>query len=104
MSVPETDWPGESGTTYHYWVYPIGTVFHDKPGNYIYANSDQGLWHAVYIGQTGSLRDRLADHEKEACARRSGATHVHAHTSGAETARIAEETDLINRWNPVCNG
>ncbi len=59
----------------------------------------------VYIGQMSSLKDGLADHEKEACAKNEGATHVHAYiNSGGEAVRLAEESDLIRRWKPVCNG
>ncbi len=57
------------------------------------------------MGQTSSLKERLADQEKEACAKNQGATHVHAHiNSGVEAVRLAEESDLIRRWEPVCNG
>ena len=46
----------------------------------------------------------VGDHEKEACAKRHGATHIHAHlTSGGESIRKAEERDLILRWQPPCN-
>ena len=63
-----------------------------------------GYWRPLYIGQTSSLADRLADHEREACAKRNGATHIHAHTSSdSEQVRRDEETDLIDKWDPVCN-
>lgn len=106
MPGPDINWEGASGRTYGYWIYPIGTVFKDEPGNYIYAKETQpGYWHPLYIGQTSSLAQRLANHEKEACARTNGATHVHAHTSSADdTVRRTVESDLIGKWNPVCNG
>ena len=106
MSGPEIYWEGKSGKKYGYWIYPIGTAFKDEPGNYIYATETSPKeWQPVYIGQTSSLNDRLADHEKEACAKRNGATHIHAHiTSGGESKRLEEESDLIAKWNPACNG
>ncbi|HLJ58976.1 MAG TPA: hypothetical protein VKZ50_04515 [bacterium] len=98
------DWEGASGKKYGYWIYLIGSDFKDQPGNYIYAKQTRpGWWAAIYIGQTSSLQDRLADHEREACAKRNGATHIHAHTSGDENTRRAEENDLIEKWDPVCN-
>ena len=99
-------WKGGSGKTYEYWIHPIGADFKDEPGNYIYAAETQPhCWQAVYIGQTSSLSERLADHEKEACATRNSATHIHAHTtSGGERKRLAEENDLIKKRKPVCNG
>ena len=105
MATPDIEWEGKSGKGYGYWIYPIGTSFKDQPGNYIYAKEVQrGRWRPLYVGQTSSLATRLADHEKEACATRSGATHVHAHVSGGETKRRQEEVDLIRKWTPVCNG
>jgi len=105
MSNPDIHWEGQSGRTYGYWIHPLGTTFKDEPGNYIYAKeTSPGRWRPIYAGQTASLGDRLADHEKEACARRNGATHVHAHTSaGGESTRRAEESDLIAKWQPACN-
>lgn len=102
---PQITWPGQSGRTYDYAIYPIGTAFVDKPGNYLYARqSSAGRWQPTYIGQTSSLRDRLADHERESCAKRNGATHIHVHlSSSSEDVRRAEESDLIAKWQPVCN-
>lgn len=106
MSNPNINWEGKSGKKYGYWIHKIGTVFKDEPGNYIYSKETEPTkCRPIYIGQTSSLRDRLADHEREACARRNGATHIHVHTTpGPETNRTLEETDLIEKWNPVCNG
>lgn len=98
-------WPGLSGTEYTYWIYTIDTTFSETPGNYIFAKeSSPRKWSPVYIGQTKSLADRLSDHEKEGCAIRNGATHIHVHkTKGGEAVRKAEERDLIIRWKPPCN-
>ena len=64
-----------------------------------------GSWAPCYIGQTNNLNQRLEYHEKEACARRNGATHIHVHlTSGGETVRRTEERDLLLKWKPPCNG
>ena len=97
-------WPGKSGKEYQYWIYPIITEFKDSPGNYIFAKeTTPGHWSPLYIGQTKSLKTRLSDHEKEACAKRNGATHIHANASGGEVGRLAEEKDLITHWKPPCN-
>jgi hypothetical protein len=98
------NWPGKSGTQYQYWIYPFGTTFKAAPGNYVYAKLTTSGWVPVYMGQTGDLSARLANHEKDAEARRNGATHIHAHTASAgEAQRCAEERDLITRWQPICN-
>lgn len=99
------NWPGKSGKEYQYWIHSISTTFKEEPGNYIYAKETRpGYWASCYIGETDSLGRRLSEHEKEACAKRHGATHIHAHTNGnGEQTRKAEEKDLILKWQPPCN-
>lgn len=99
------NWTGKSGREYTHFIYSIDQTFKDVPGNYIFAKeTSPHKWSPCYIGQTGSLRDRMDGHEKEACARRHGATHIHVHVnSSAEDARRAQERDLIEQWQPPCN-
>jgi len=102
---PSILWPGASGQNYEYWIFPIDSKLNEKPGNYIFAKETKpGHWSPCYIGQTKNLNQRLDDHEKEACVKRYGATHIHAHlTAGDESIREAEEGDLIQKWMPPCN-
>lgn len=102
---PTINWLGASGTQYKYWIYPISTSFEEKPGNYIFAKQTRpGYWSPCYIGQTENLGDRLANHEKESCAKRNGATHIHVHENvNGERPRKVEEKDLILKWQPPCN-
>lgn len=103
--VTTIEWHGVSGKAYKYWIYPIGTVLKEEPGNYIFSEETSSQkWSPRYIGQTENLNRRLGDHEKEACAKRYGATHIHAHlNSGGESIRRAEEKDLVQKWKPPCN-
>ena len=105
MSERTIQWQGASGTQYKYWILPLNAVFKDAPGNYIYAKeTSPHQWSALYIGQTISLRQRLASHEKEASAIRRGATHIHAHLATKDDdARLHEEADLIARYLPPLN-
>src|SRR5713101_7429409 len=65
-STPTIQWPGRSGSRYQYWIYPLGTSFKEKPGNYIFAKEVQpGRWRPIYVGQTENLGARLPAHEKE---------------------------------------
>ena len=99
-------WVGKSKKEYTYYVYKVGEELADKAGNYIFAKSVAGKWRAVYIGESSDLNDRtdLESHHKGACIKRNGATHVHAHlTSGGEKVRRAEESDLLDNRDPVCN-
>jgi excinuclease UvrABC nuclease subunit len=97
-------WPGRSGTTYKYEIYLIGADFKEKGGNYIFCKKNaEGYWAPQYIGQAKNLNERLGSHEREVCAKRNGATHIHAHLNPTEAARLAEEMDLIHNFNPPCN-
>jgi hypothetical protein len=98
-------WPGASGKEYKYWIHQIGTTFKDEPGNYVFAKeTSPGKWTPIYIGETESLEDRHANHEKMPCVKRHGGTHIHAHTSSTDAAiRRAEESDLLDKWDPPCN-
>lgn len=97
-------WVGKFGKTYTYYVHSIGANFKEEPGNYIFCKLDAfGRWVPQYIGQTKNLNQRLGDHEKEVCAKRNGATHIHAHLNSDEATRFAEERDLIEGHNPPCN-
>ena len=98
------DCPGQSGKTYHYWIYTIGTKMYEEPGNYIFVKqTEPNKWTPLYIGQTGNLNERLSDHEMLPCVRQKGGTHICTHTSTkGEDLRRAEETDLINKWGQKC--
>lgn len=99
-------WDGRSGRTYKYWIYKIGTTFEKAPGNYIFAKETKpNTFRPIYIGETEDLSERFDDHHKMPCIKQEGATHIHVHkNTGGETARQAEEADLVGRWNPICNG
>jgi predicted GIY-YIG superfamily endonuclease len=97
-------WPGQSGNKYNYSIYEIGTNFNDVAGNYVYAEETKpNSWSPKYFGQTNNLKNRLSNHEKETCATRNGATHIHVHANSSETSRLSEEKDLIVNWKPPCN-
>lgn len=98
-------WRGASGKEYKHWIYPIDTSFKDEPGNYIFAKeTSPGRWVPIYIGESESLSDRLSNHDKLPCIQRHGGTHIHTHTtSGGQSVRRAEESDLLEKWDPPCN-
>ncbi len=99
-------WTGASGLTYEYWIYPLNTQFDQKPGNYCFAKEvSPGTFRPLYFGETVDLSERFQNHHKASCFSRNGATHIHAHVnSQGQDARLNEETDLIRKWNPSCNG
>ena len=102
-------WTGKSGTTYTYDVYLMPKTFGDAAGNYIFAKVVNNKWHPIYIGESSDLGDRLnnwsTDHHKADCIEEEGATYIHRRlNSGGEKARKAEEQDLIDNYDPPCNG
>lgn len=99
------DWPGLSGKTYRYWINPIGETFKDEAGNYGFVKQlPNGNFVPLYFGEAESLRNRLSNHERWAEAVRLGVTHFVTHTTlGGLRVRLAEERDLIQRWNPPMN-
>lgn len=107
MSEQTAHWPGLSGKTYCYWT--LGSLdasaIKDEPGNYVFVKRlANGNFFPLYFGQASSLRARLPTHEVWPVAVQRGATHVMAHTTPAgEKARLDEERDLIQRWNPELN-
>ena len=101
------DWQGQSGKTYRYFVLASiePAAIKDESGNYVFAKQlANGHYVPLYFGVAKSLRDRLPNHEVLPDARRLGATHVMGHTTpGGEQARLDEEQDLIQYWNPALN-
>jgi hypothetical protein len=101
------DWIGASGTTYRYWNLEDITAagVQAVAGNYAFVKQlANGNYTPLYFGVADDLRARLPSHERMAEAVRLGATHVMAHsTPSGEQARLAEERDLIQYWNPPLN-
>jgi hypothetical protein len=99
---------GVSGASYGYWIVdqprvPSGLLA--VGGNYAFLKKlANGNWLPIYVGQAANLQDRLPNHERFEDAVRAGATLVVAHsTPNGEPARLAEEKDLVAKWNPVLN-
>ncbi|NKC13649.1 MAG: hypothetical protein GKR94_16105 [Gammaproteobacteria bacterium] len=99
-------WPGLSGREYRYFIYPIGTTFKAAPGNYIFSKKvSPGRHRPIYIGETGDLSERFDSHHKMPCITGQGATHIQVHqTDGGPGVRRQEESELVAKWQPVCNG
>ncbi len=104
--VKQIVWTGASGVQYKYWIYPLSTTFKASPGNYAFSKETKpGYWSPLYFGQTKDLSERFDNHHKLDFAIRCGATHIHVHVNNSgESMRLNEESDLIKKWNPHCNG
>ncbi len=101
------DFTGKSGMTYRYWnlINTTAPGIQAIGGNYVFVKQLQnGTYMPLYFGEAGDLQARIPTHERLAEAVRLGATHIMAHgTPAGEQARLAEERDLIQFWNPPLN-
>ncbi len=79
------------------------TTWNDVPSIYIFCGVINGMWRALYIGQSASFADRPATHEQWQPAQRLGATHVHARVVRAQTDRDTIERELIRQYQPPLN-
>ena len=92
---------------YTYYVYPIGTPLADQPGNYVWARESPltGHLHALYAGEADSLVNRVnRGHERFPCVQKNGGTHITARINHAgRLARLAEEKEIRDQYDPPCN-
>ena len=102
---PSILWPGKSGKEYKYWIHTMGTTFNNKTGaNYVFAKETTEVhYKPIYIGQTGNLSERFDNHHKMPCIKKNSATHICVHLNSSEQNRLAEESDLLQRWSTPCN-
>ena len=93
---PKVNWPGGSGQQYTYSVHGLDwTPSANQDGNYVFAKPAAAGWAAVYIGE-GDLRTRRAAHLNKGCVTDKGSTRFHCHLNSSESARLAEEADMLD--------
>lgn len=101
---------GQSGTEYTFDVYPADTDWNPGVACVYYISnrtpkSDGGWTHsAIYIGETNDLRDRLANHHKQACFDRHDYNAISIYQLSDSDDRLIAEDDLITAIDPPCNG
>ena len=104
----KVNWPGRSGQQYTYSIHDLDWVPSAKQdGNYVFAKAVGAGWEAVYIGE-GDLQTRRAAHLDKGCVTDKGSTHFHCHLNSSQSARLAEEADMLGgnleAYEPVgCN-
>ena len=85
----DADWPAESG------VYVFAGL--------VPAAGDELQWHALYVGETQDLSDRLPAHERWSAAQRLGATHIHVRPAPDPIDRVVLQRMLIQDYQPPLN-
>jgi hypothetical protein len=107
MSNDVIDWKGKSGKTYRYWFIEDITAkgIQAAGGNYAFVTQlANGNFVPLYFGQAEDLQARIPGHDRWDEAKKAGVTHVMGHTTPAgEQARLDEERDLIQQWDPPLN-
>jgi hypothetical protein len=99
---------GQSGRTYRFRVFALGTRFRNRSGVYALTsrtrNTNGGPHHVVlYVGQTADFSQPLAQHCKADAARQRGADCICVLSDDSEESRLAKEKDLIAAFHPACN-
>ena len=99
-------WTGESGQKYVYTRYSTDTAWKKEvSANYICASVEGSTFDAVYIGQTEDLRKRMSNHEKWPCCKQYGVNEIHINRDAeSEEERLEQEDDLVDNYEPPCNG
>ncbi|HTR26133.1 MAG TPA: GIY-YIG nuclease family protein [Terriglobales bacterium] len=100
---------GKSGQTYDFDVWAINQAFKAVAAVYAvtrrYQSANSGYSHdVIYIGQTEDLSTRFDDHHKADCFTKHKANCICTHLDDDEDSRLAKEQDLIENYNPPCNG
>lgn len=91
---------GTSSTTYTFYLYPLDTKFQAKGGVYIILRDNT----ALYIGQSDDLSSRFDFHHKANCWRSRQANRMAAVAEADPDKRLEIEADLIDSYDPECNG
>lgn len=96
---------GKSGAKYSFVVYARAQKFNPVGAIYVMSKRlDDGRYSIIYIGQTGDLSSRPLNHHRTACFDKHGADHLLIHVEQDAKKRLAIETDLIQAYQPPCNG
>jgi hypothetical protein len=106
---PTIDFVGKSGNKYVFSIHALNTTFNAVGGVYVFTKATQtaagGQTHKViYVGQTGDLSSRFTDHHKQVCINGNGANSICVRGEADEATRLAIEKDLVDAYNPPCNG
>ena len=99
---------GHSGKSYKFETYSKDhDTFEDVSAVYVfvrrYKNAEKYYQRALYVGETGELKTRLANHEKWSDVEELGCTAISVMLVNGEKERKVIETDLIKAKKPPCN-
>lgn len=103
-TAPTCNWPTSATTSLLFHIYGENKNWLAKAGLYIFSYQDKdGIWRALYVGQTDDFSDRLPTHERLKEAVRLGATHIHTRVVPLQADRDTLERALIRHLLPPMN-
>ncbi len=99
---------GQSGSTYDFKIYPLGTTFDPVAAVYLITkrtpvSGDGGAHIYIYIGETNDLSTRLNEHHKADCFENHNANCICIHKEDREQKRLRIKNDIYRRCQPHCN-
>lgn len=103
------EFAGESGNKYTFDVYEWGTSFKKDFAAVYYVtkrtkDANEKFEHTkIYVGETGDLATRFDSHHKQDCFDENDVNCVCIFGEADETARLAIEADLLDKYKPPCN-
>lgn len=95
---------GESGKSYEFNIYKRSATFTAVGAIYVMSTKTAaGKYKLIYIGETGDLSKRPLNHHRTDCFDKRGADMLLIRTANVAKQRLADETDLIRKYDPPCN-
>lgn len=94
---------GISGCYYPFKYFSLRDEFPEAAAVYIFTRSENGNNEPLYIGETGTLKSTMRDHEKWICVCRMSANALYVHFEKDEAVRRQMVDNLIKAQHPSCN-
>lgn len=94
---------GASGKAYDFEAYPWNSTWNSVAVVYVVLRQEGTRLQVLYVGETSDLKQRMANHHRQACFDRHGKTHLAVVMETSPNRRTAIETDLMNSYSPPCN-
>ena len=99
---------GGSGNVYKFNVYPIDSNWREIGAVYAVTKRTQnnigGVFHTlIYVGQTGDMAERHANHHKADCFEEHEANCICIRAEENEDTRLMIEADLLAGHDWTCN-
>lgn len=94
---------GVSGCYYPFKYFSLTDEFPEAAAVYIFTRSQNGSNEPLYIGETGTLKSTIRDHEKWVCVCRMFVNTLYVHFEKDAAVRQQIVDNLIKRQRPPCN-